>query len=122
MKISYNWLINYIETDLSPEEISEKLTLSGLEVEGIETFGSDFENFVVGDVLHVIDHPFADKLKLCKVNIGNQELQIVCGADNVETGQKVPVATTGATLPVPMKDGSRLIVKKVKIRVKFQRV
>lgn len=116
MKISYNWLLNYIDTDLNPLEISQKLTLSGLEVEEIEIFGSDFENFVVGDVIHVMDHPFADKLKLCKVDIGNQEVQIVCGADNVETGQKVPVATIGATIPVPMKDGSRLKVKKVKIR------
>jgi phenylalanyl-tRNA synthetase beta chain len=116
MKISYNWLKNYIETDLSPSEIAEKLTLSGLEVEGIETHGSDFENFVVGSVLQVIDHPYADKLKLCKVNIGEKNLQIVCGADNVEAGQKVPVATIGATLPAPMKDGSKMIIKKVKIR------
>jgi phenylalanyl-tRNA synthetase beta chain len=116
MKISHNWLTTYIETDLSPEEIAEKLTLSGLEVEETETFSSDFKNFVVGDVLNVIDHPFADKLRLCKVDIGSEEVQIVCGADNVAAGQKVPVATIGATLPVPGKDGSGLIIKKVKIR------
>jgi len=116
MKISYSWLKKYIETDLSPEEAAEKLTLTGLEVEDVETFGSDFDGFVVGNVLKVMDHPYADQLKLCKVDIGKKELQIVCGADNVAPGQKVPVAKIGATLPIPMDDGSKMKIRKMKIR------
>jgi phenylalanyl-tRNA synthetase beta chain len=116
MNISYNWLKQYIDLDLSPEETEEKLTLSGLEVEGIEQIGSDFEGFVVGEINEVKSHPNADKLQICDVNLGNEEVQIICGAKNVAKGQKVPVATVGSTLPVPMDDGSYLKIKKAKLR------
>ena len=79
MKISYNWLKQYLDLDLPPEEVETKLTLLGLEVEGMETFGSDFEGFVAGEVLSVSPHPNADRLTLCKVNLGEKEVQIVCG-------------------------------------------
>lgn len=116
MKISYNWLKDYIDNPLTPEETADKLTLLGLEVEEIHQIGSDFNGFVVGEVLAVKSHPNADKLQICDVNIGDESVQIVCGAKNVAAGQKVPVATVGSTLPVPMKDGSFLTIKKAKLR------
>ena len=116
MKISCNWLKQYLDFDLTAEQTADKLTLLGLEVEEIEKTGMDFEKFVVGEVLHVKDHPNADRLKLCIVNHGDKEVQIVCGADNVAGGQKVPVAKVGATLPAPLPDGSSLTIKKMKLR------
>jgi phenylalanyl-tRNA synthetase beta chain len=116
MKISYNWLKQYLDFDLTPEETDEKLTLLGLEVEGAETIGSDFEHFVVGEVKKVRPHPNADKLVLCDVDLGDETVQIACGAPNVSANQKVPVAKVGATLPVPMEDGSYLTIKKAKLR------
>ncbi len=116
MKISYNWLKDYIDTDLTPEETAERLTLVGLEVEELESIGPDLEGFVVGEVLSVAPHPSADRLRLCQVDLGERQVQIVCGADNVAAGQKVPVATIGATLPVAGPDGSRLKIRKAKLR------
>lgn len=116
MKISYNWLKQYLDFDLTPEETDEKLTLLGLEVEETETVGFDFEHFVVGEVKEVRAHPNADKLVLCDVNLGDETVQIACGAPNVAANQKVPVAKVGATIPVPMKDGSYLTIKKAKLR------
>jgi len=116
MKISYSWLKKYIDIDLPADDVAERLTLSGLEVEDTEIFGSNFDGIVVGEVLKVIEHPFADKLKLCKVNLGTEEVQIVCGATNVSEGQKVAVATAGSSLPVQAHDGSKLNIKKTKIR------
>ncbi len=116
MKISYNWLKEFIDLDLSPEDTAEKLTLIGLEVEEIEEYGSNLEGVIVGEVLDVREHPNADRLRLCLVNLGEEQLQIVCGADNVAKGQKVPVATVGTTLPVTLDDGSPLTIRKAKIR------
>lgn len=116
MNISYNWLKEYIETDLTPESVAEKLTLAGLEVEGIESLGSQFEKFVVGEIKEVKSHPNADRLYLCLVDLGEETVQIVCGADNVAAGQKVPVARVGATLPVPAEDGSSFTIRKAKLR------
>ena len=116
MNISYNWLKEFIDLELSPEETAEKLTLIGLEVEGIEEFGSSLEGVIVGEVLEVRDHPNADRLRICNVNTGSEELQIICGADNVAKGQKVPVATVGTTLPLKLEDGSNLKIKKAKLR------
>ncbi len=116
MKISANWLRDYINTGLSDDEIAEKLTLTGLEVEEVTQTGSNFDGIVVGDVLKVEKHPNADKLVLCQVNIGEETVQIVCGAPNVAAGQKVPVAQVGSVLPLLLDDGSFLKIKKSKIR------
>lgn len=116
MKISVNWLRQYVDTDLSDHDIAEKLTLLGLEVEEIEKTGHDFEQMVVGHVDDVRPHPNADKLQICDVNIGSEVSQIICGAPNVAAGQKVAVATVGATMPVPTPDGDFLTIKKVKLR------
>src|SRR5690625_7307676 len=118
MNISLNWIKNYVETaGISDQEIADILTLTGLEVEEMEATGTDFENFVVGEVLEVRAHPNADKLQVCRVDQGDGEtVQIVCGATNVAEGQKVPVAKVGAEIPVPMKDGTLLKIKKMKLR------
>ncbi|NNC49332.1 MAG: phenylalanine--tRNA ligase subunit beta [Flaviramulus sp.] len=118
MKISYNWLKQFLKTDWTPEQTSELLTDLGLEVEGIELYQSikgGLEGIVVGEVLTCIKHPNADKLKLTTVNIGaDKPLQIVCGAPNVATGQKVPVATIGTVLYT--EEGEAWTIKKGKIR------
>jgi phenylalanyl-tRNA synthetase beta chain len=118
MKISYNWLKQFIKTDWSAEETGELLTDLGLEIEGIETYQSvkgGLEGIVVGEVLTCVQHPNADRLKITTVNIGGDEpLQIVCGAPNVAAGQKVPVATIGTTLYT--EKGEAWTIKKGKIR------
>ena len=118
MKISYNWLKQFIKIDWTPEQTAELLTDLGLEVEGIETYQSvkgGLEGVVIGQVLTCIKHPNADKLKLTTVDIGEEiPLPIVCGAPNVAAGQKVPVATIGTTLYSP--EGDAWTIKKGKIR------
>ncbi len=118
MKISYNWIKQFLKTDWIPEQTSELLTDLGLEVEGIEAFQSikgGLEGIVVGEVLTCIKHPNADKLKITTVNIGlDVPLQIICGAPNVAAGQKVPVATIGTTLYT--EEGESWTIKKGKIR------
>lgn len=116
MKISYNWLKEFIDLDLSPEEAAEKLTLIGLEVDSLEKAGSRLEGVIVGEVVDVREHPNAGRLRLCLVNLGNRQVQIVCGADNVARGQKVPVATVGTTLPVKPDSGEPLTIRKTKLR------
>jgi phenylalanyl-tRNA synthetase beta chain len=118
MKISYNWLKQFIKIDWTPEQTGELLTDLGLEVEGIEVYQSvkgGLEGVVVGEVLTCILHPNADKLKITTVDIGKETpLQIVCGAPNVAAGQKVPVATIGTTLYT--ETGEAWTIKKGKIR------
>lgn len=116
MKISYNWLKEFINLELTPEETAEKLTLIGLEVEEVTSYGNKLEGVVVGEVLEVNEHSNADRLVVCKVNIGSETVQIVCGADNVAAGQKVPVATVGTALP-PAKEGDDpFVIKEAKLR------
>lgn len=102
MKISYNWLKTLIDIELSPEELGVLLTNCGLEVEGIEAVSSiqgGLQGLVIGEVKERWQHPNADRLSVTKVDVGGPELlQIVCGAPNVAAGQKVLVATVGATL------------------------
>ncbi|WP_282068291.1 phenylalanine--tRNA ligase subunit beta [Olleya namhaensis] len=118
MKISYNWIKQFIKTDWSPEQTSELLTDLGLEVEGLDLYQSvkgGLEGVVVGEVLTCVQHSNADKLKVTTVNIGQEQpIQIVCGAPNVAAGQKVPVATIGTTLYT--EDGEAWTIKKGKIR------
>lgn len=117
MKISYNWLKNYIKTDLSVDEVSTILTDTGLEVEGLEQFESvkgGLEGLVIGQVTSCKKHPNADTLSVTTVNIGTEnELPIVCGAPNVAEGQKVVVATVGTTL---YSGNENFKIKKAKMR------
>ncbi|MEZ4788361.1 MAG: phenylalanine--tRNA ligase subunit beta, partial [Flavobacterium haoranii] len=119
MRISLNWLKQFIKTDLSTEEISEILTDLGLEVEGVDTYESlkgGLQGVVVGHVLTCVQHPNADRLRITTVDLGdgNAPVQIVCGAPNVAAGQKVPVATIGTKLYD--KEGNAFEIKKGKIR------
>ncbi len=118
MKISYNWLKNYVDFNLTPKDLGEVLTGVGLEVEDItpfETIQGGLEGVVIGEVKEYAKHPDADKLLVTKVDIGTGELlQIVCGAPNVAAGQKVVVALVGSTL-YPT-GGEKLQIKKAKIR------
>jgi len=118
MNISYNWLKEYIVTELPVEEIGKILTDIGLEVESIEKAESvkgGLTGIVIGEVIEKTKHPDADRLSITKVNVGNGEpLQIVCGASNVATGQKVVVALNGATLHP--STGESFTIKKSKIR------
>ena len=117
MKISYNWLKQYIDTDLSAEEMGNILTDTGLEVESIEKIEAvkgGLEGVVVGEVLTCEKHPDADKLKVTTVTIGGEPLQIVCGAPNVAAGQKVIVATVGCTLYPNPDESLKMKVSKIR--------
>jgi len=118
LKISYNWLKQFIKIDLPVEEISNLLTDIGLEVEQIEKYESikgGLKGVLVGEIVKCEKHPNADRLKVTKVDVGSKNLlSIVCGAPNVSSGQTVLVATIGSTLN--MYDGSVLKIKKGKIR------
>lgn len=118
MKLSHNWLQQYIKFKFTPEELSEKLTMLGLEVESYERLGEKYKGFVVGKVLEVQKHPNAEKLSVCKVDIGKEHLQIVCGAPNVAAGQKVAVGLAGAVVPKNQHDsnGKPFTLSNVKLR------
>jgi phenylalanyl-tRNA synthetase beta chain len=116
MKISYNWLRDYIDIPSNPEETAHILTFCGLEVEAIESISAiegNLEGVLIGEVLSCDKHPDADRLTLCQVDYGQGPVQIVCGAPNVAPGQKVVVATPGSRL---YPDGKELLIKKSKIR------
>ncbi|WP_112181568.1 MULTISPECIES: phenylalanine--tRNA ligase subunit beta [Paraliobacillus] len=111
MLVSINWLRQYVDLeDISPESLADKITKTGIEVEGIEYIAAKSTNVVVGYVEECEKHPNADKLNLCQVNVGEETLQIICGAPNIEKGQKVAVAKPGAVLPGNFK------IKKAKLR------
>lgn len=111
MKISYNWLKDYIPLDVAPHLLSEKLSLAGFEVEEVIEKRLDYPKVVVGKVTKVEKHPNADKLTVCQVETGTGNLlNIICGAPNVAAGQIVPVALVGADLP------NGLRIRKAKIR------
>ena len=100
MRVPLSWLREYVDIALPPEQLAERLTLLGMEVKGVERWGSDWRKVVVGEILTVDDHPRADRLHLTTINIGEGEpLHIVCGANNIKPGQRVPVALPGAVLP-----------------------
>ena len=113
MKLPVSWLNEYINFKKSDEEISENLTMIGNEVESIEKSGN-IDGVIVGEIKKIIPHPNADKLKLTIVFDGNNEIQVVCGAPNIEEGQKIFLATPGTKLP--LENGSTFEIKKSKIR------
>lgn len=100
MRVPLSWLRDYVDIQVTPEQLAERLTLLGMEVRQVEAWGADWQNVVVGELLSVEPHPRADRLSLTRVTIGDGEaLEIVCGATNIEAGQRVPVALPGAVLP-----------------------
>ena len=112
MLVSLNWLKQYVDLgSISPEELAEKITKAGIEVDNVHYLTNEkSENVVVGYVKECEKHPNADKLNLCQVDVGDEQLQIICGAPNVAAGQKVAVAKPGAVVPGNFK------IKKVKLR------
>lgn len=110
MKVSYRWLKQYVNIDIDPAELADQLTMAGLAVEHVEFLNGGIKNVVVGEILEIKEHPQADKLVICQVNVGKETVQIVTGASNVKTGQKIPVAVVGAELPGGVK------IKKARLR------
>lgn len=115
MKVTLNWLRQYVDFPWSPEELSERLTMLGIEVEGMKELGGEFKGVVVAQVITREKHPNADKLSLCRVNDGTGERQIVCGAQNFAAGDKVPLILPGASLPAKPGETS-FTIKVGKIR------
>ena len=113
MRVPLGWLRDYVDFELAPEALAERLTLLGFEVKSLERWGADWRNVVVGELLAVEKHPRADRLSLTSVRVGTGEaLQIVCGATNIAPGQRVPVALPGALLP-----GNRAIERTEKMGI-----
>ena len=116
MKVTLNWLKQYVDFNWSPEELAERLTMLGLEVEGVQKISGAFDGIVVAQVITRDKHPNADKLSLCRVNDGRGERQIVCGADNFKPGDKVPLILPGASLPPKPGEKEPFTIKVGKIR------
>ena len=118
MKISIDWLKSLLPTEASAQEISDLLSVSGLEVEHLDTWysaGNGLEGFVIGEVVTCETHPNADRLRVTTVNVGGETLlPIVCGAPNVAAGQKVVVALVGTEIVMPGKEP--FVIGKAKIR------
>jgi len=103
MRITIDWLRDFVEIEQSPKALAERLTLAGLEVESVEPVAADFAGVVVAEILERRPHPNADRLSLCRVSDGTRELEIVCGAANAAAGLKVPLAPVGTVLPGGVK-------------------
>ena len=116
MKVTLNWLKQYVDFNWSPEELTERLTMLGLEVEGVQKISGAFDGIVVAQVITRDKHLSADKLSLCRVNDGTGERQIVCGAQNFKAGDKVPLILPGASLPLKAGDKEPFTIKVGKIR------
>jgi len=110
MIISYNWLKEFVDPGLSPQQVADRLTMAGLEVESLTCAGCGIEGVIVGRIESIGPHPDAEKLTVCSVDTGSEVLPIVCGAKNMKPGDKVPLAMVGASLPGGMK------IKKAKLR------
>ena len=110
MKVSFNWLKEYVDCGLNPTELADRLTMAGLEGEGVEEMGPELKGGVVGQIVSIAPHPQADRLSLCRVKAGERTYPIVCGARNMKEGDKVALAIVGAELPGAVQ------IKKTKIR------
>jgi phenylalanyl-tRNA synthetase beta chain len=115
MKVSLKWLRDYVDIKLATKELAEKLTMSGLEVKGIQTIGGTWDKVVIGEVVDLNPHPDADRLKLATVDLGTGQVTTVCGAPNIELGQRVPFAHIGARLINPHTEET-VLLKPAKIR------
>ena len=111
MKFTLSWLKTHLETDASLDDIAAKLTAIGLEVESVSRPGDELAPFTVAYVVEARQHPNADKLRLCVVDTGTEQVEVVCGAPNARTGMKGVFAPPGTTIP-----GTGVVLKKAKIR------
>src|ERR1039458_4434502 len=115
MKVTLNWLKQYVDFDWSPEQLAERLTMLGLEVEGVHNTGGEFDGIVVAQILTRDPVPGSDKLSVCKVNDGKGERVIICGAQNHKPGDKVPLILPGASLPLKPGDKEPFVIKERKV-------
>ena len=116
MKFSESWLREWVNPEITTEQLVEQITMAGLEVDGVEAAGVAMSGVVVGEIISTEQHPDADKLRVCQVAGDGEELkQVVCGAPNARPGIKIPFATVGAKLP-PAEDGKPFKIKKAKLR------
>jgi len=118
MKVSLKWLGKYVDIKLASRELAERLTMAGIEVKDIRPASDLWNNIVIGQVVAINPHPKADRLSLPTVNLGNQQITVVCGATNISVGQKVPFAYTGARL-IDGHTGKATLLKPAKIRGVF---
>ena len=115
MKVTLNWLKQYVDFDWSPEELTERLTMLGLEVESVQKTGGEFEGIVVAQILTRDPVPNSDKLSVCKVNDGTKERVIICGAQNHKPGDKVPLILPNFALPLKPGDKEPFVIKERKV-------
>jgi phenylalanyl-tRNA synthetase beta chain len=115
MKVTLNWLKQYVDFNWSPAETVERLTMLGLEVEGVHKVGGEFEGVVVAQILTKDPVPGSDKLSACKVNDGTQERTIICGAQNHKPGDKVPLILPNFALPMKPGDKEPFVIKERKV-------
>ena len=115
MRVSLKWLRDYVDIKLTPKELAERLTMAGLEVKGIQTTGGTWNNVVIGEVIALNPHPNADRLKLATVDLGTEQVTVVCGAPNISLSQRVTFAHIGARLIDP-HTGEAIVLKPAKIR------
>ena len=115
MKVTLNWLKQYVDFDWSPEQLAERLTMLGLEVEGVHKTGGEFDGIVVAQILTRDPVPGSDKLSVCKVNDGKSERVIICGAQNHKPGDKVPLILPGSSLPLKPGDKEPFVIKERKV-------
>ncbi len=115
MKFSEQWLREWVAIEADTQGLADKITMAGLEVDDIDPVAGEFSGVVVGEIVACEQHPDADKLRVTKVSIGSEEIQVVCGAPNARVGIKVPFATVGALLPLKEGPGN-FKIKKAKLR------
>ena len=109
MRVSFEWLREFVPVEMTPEAVADRLTMAGLEVEAVEDWGTAFERIVVGRIAEIAIHPNTGRLLICRVEVGPEVLTIVCGAHNIAVGDAVPVALVGSVLPT----GQRITAEQV---------
>jgi len=115
MKVTFNWLKQYVDFDWSPEELTERLTMLGLEAESVQKIGGEFEGIVIAQILTKDKVPASDKLTVCKVNDGKGERTIICGAQNHNVGDKVPLILPNFALPLKPGEKEPFVIKERKV-------
>src|SRR6516164_1107996 len=115
MKVTFNWLKQYVDFDWSPGELTERLTMLGLEAENVQKVGGEFEGIVVAQILTKDKVPGSDKLSVCKVNDGKMERTIICGAQNHNPGDKVPLILPNFALPLKPGEKEPFVIKERKV-------
>src|SRR3954454_15016839 len=115
MKVTLNWLKQYVDFNWTPEELTERLTMLGLEVEGDQKLSGEFEGIVVGQILTKDKVAGSDKLSVCKVNDGTMERTIICGAQNHNAGDKIPLILPNFALPLKAGEKEPFVIKERKV-------